>query len=133
MAGINSVAIVGRLTRDIEEKSTQSGKKVANFTLAVDGYNKDAPADFINCVAWGNVVDVLTQWTSKGKQLAVTGRLSTSSYEAKDGTKRYKTEVVVRDLQLIGNRAPDRGQEEVNPSDYEDGNPDENAMSEAPF
>lgn len=121
MATINTVHLIGRLTRDVEEKRTQSGKQVASFSLAVDGYNKDAPADFINCVAWGALVDILVKYTGKGKQIAVVGRLQTRKYTDKDGKDRYATEVVVRDMKLLSD--PQGGtttRSEAQPSAAED-------------
>lgn len=104
MSSINSVTLVGRVVRDLEVKTTQSGKSVASFALAVDGYGKDAPANFIDMVAWGKAAEILAEYAGKGKQIAVTGRIQTRPWETKDGDKRKATEIVVDQFQLLGGK-----------------------------
>ena len=104
MASINNVTLVGRVVRDIEVKTTNSGKEVASFALAVDGYGKDAPANFIDCVAWGKAAEILGQYATKGKQIGITGRIQTRPWEDKDGNKRKATEVVIDQFQLLGSK-----------------------------
>ena len=96
---MNSVQILGNLTKDVEVRYTKSGKAVATFTVAAsntyidsNGETKEQTA-FINCVAWGKQGESLQQYR-KGNRLFVEGRLQTRSYEAQDGQKRYVTEVV---------------------------------------
>lgn len=105
MASINNVTLVGRVVRDLEVKTTNSGKEVASFALAVDGYGKDAPANFIDCVAWGKAAEILGQYATKGKQIAITGRIQTRPWEDKDGNKRKATEVVIDQFQLLGSKS----------------------------
>lgn len=89
---------IGRLTKDAELKYTPgAGTPVSTFILAVDNYNskeKKNEADFIPIVLWGKVAESLAAYLTKGTQVAVIGRISVRSYEAKDGTKRYVTEVI---------------------------------------
>lgn len=99
---LNNITIVGRTTADIELKTTTSGKNVANFTLASNGWNDST--NFIDCVSWNKTAEILAQYATKGKQLAITGRLETRSYEDKGGNKRKATEVVVNDVQLLGGK-----------------------------
>lgn len=103
---MNKCHIIGRMTKDPEVRCTQGGTAVATFTLAVDRrVAKDKPkeADFIPCVVWGKMADgVVKNYCHKGKQVAVEGRIQVRSYDAKDGTKRYVTEVIVNDLELLG-------------------------------
>lgn len=102
---MNHVTLIGRLTKDPEVRYTQSGTPVGTFTLAVDRrVAKDKPkeADFIPCVVWGKTAEVVGNWCKKGKQVGVEGRIQVRSYDAKDGTKRYVTEVVVNELELLG-------------------------------
>lgn len=106
MASINEVVLIGRIVRDVEPRKTESGKDVCSFTIAVDGF-KENDTNFINCVAWGKTVEILDKFTSKGKQVAITGRLQTRNYETKDGEKRTTTEVVVNQVQLLGNKSTD--------------------------
>lgn len=103
---MNKCHIIGRMTKDPEVRCTQGGTAVATFTLAVDRrVAKDKPkeADFIPCVVWGKMADgVVKNYCNKGKQVAVEGRIQVRSYDAKDGTKRYVTEVIVNELELLG-------------------------------
>lgn len=115
MASINSVALIGRLVRDIELKTTESGKTVTSFVLAVDGYNKEADASFLDCVAWGKAAEILQQYTSKGKQIGITGRLQTRVWE-RDNIKRKITEVVVDQFQLLGSKSSDSDESRSTPA-----------------
>ena len=98
---LNKIFIMGRFTKDAELRSTQSGKMVASFTLAVDrdfkGQNSEKETDFINCVAWGNTAEFVTNYFSKGSMAIVEGRLQIRPYETTEG-KRTATEVVVSNL-----------------------------------
>lgn len=100
MAAINNVTLIGRVVRDIEVKTTNSGKSVASFALAVDGYGKDADASFIDCVAWNKAAELLAEYAPKGKQIGITGRLQTRIWE-KDDIKRKATEVIIDQFQLL--------------------------------
>ena len=104
---MNRVVLIGRLTKDVELKYTQSGSAVANVTVAVDRYSKegDKSADFINVVVWNKSAENLAQYKGKGDQIAVEGSLQTRSYEAQDGSKRYVTEVLASRIEFIGNKS----------------------------
>ena len=110
---MNHVTLIGRLTKDPEVRYTQSGTPVGSFTLAVDRrVAKDKPkeADFIPCVVWGKMADgVVKNYCHKGKQVAVEGRIQVRSYDAKDGTKRYVTEVIVNELELLDGKSDGAG------------------------
>lgn len=85
----------GRLTKDPELKFTQKGTAVVNFDLAVnDGFGQDKKVYYIPIVVWGKTAEAVANYTHKGSLVAVTGKLTTRSYNAKDGGKRYITEVV---------------------------------------
>lgn len=102
---MNHVTLIGRLTKDPEVRYTQSGTPVGTFTLAVDRrVQKDKPkeADFIPCVVWGKTAEIVGNWCKKGKQVGIEGRIQVRSYDAKDGSKRYVTEVIVSNLELLG-------------------------------
>ena len=97
---MNTVQILGNLTRDAEVRYTKSGKAVATFTVAATNTYIDSATNetkeqtaFINCVAWGKQGELLQQYR-KGNRLFIEGRLQTRSYETQDGQKRYVTEVV---------------------------------------
>ena len=105
---MNKVILVGRLARDPELRTTNTGKSVATFSLAVDRRFKQEgqpEADFHNIVAWGKQSETICQYLGKGRQIALTGRLQSRSYEAQDGTKRYVTEVVMEEFDFIGNKS----------------------------
>lgn len=95
---LNRVILIGRLTRDPELKYTPNGKAVATFTLAVDrGFTNqqgEREADFIPIVAWNKRAENCSKYLAKGSLVAVEGKLRVRSYEAKEGGRRYVTEVV---------------------------------------
>ena len=102
---MNIVTLIGRLTRDPELRYTPGkGTAVSTISLAVDNYNSstgEKGADFIPVVVYGKRAENLAQYMAKGSQIAVSGRISTRSYEAKDGIKRYVTEVIANDVQFL--------------------------------
>lgn len=116
---MNKCVIIGRSVRDSEVRSTSTGKQVATFTLAVDRDFKNAQgereADFLPCVVWGKLADVCEKYVIKGKQIAIAGRIQTRNYEDKNGQRRYITEVIVSDLQLLGSRQDGQAQEPQEP------------------
>lgn len=90
---MNNVNLIGRLTKDIEKRYTTTNKAYASFDLAVD--RGDKTADFFRCVAWEKTADLLEQYTTKGSQIGITGRLQNRSWEKQDGTKTSVTEIIV--------------------------------------
>lgn len=102
---INSVTISGRLTKEVEYKATQSGVKVARFTLAVQrsykDKNGDYQADFINVIAFRGAADIANNYLNKGELCNVHGRIQTRSFENDNGQRVFLTEVVSDDIQLI--------------------------------
>lgn len=91
---LNKVILMGRLTKEPELRTTQSGVAVASFTLAVDRDYKKDETDFINIVAWRGTAEFVSKWFTKGQLVAVSGRLQVRTYEDSDGKKRTATEVV---------------------------------------
>lgn len=103
---MNKAIIKGRLTRDPDTKSTQSGKLYTRFTVAVDRPTKgEKKTDFIPCLAWEKTADMVEKYFCKGKEILVEGRIQTDSYEAKDGTKRTKTEIAVERVYFCGSKS----------------------------
>ncbi|KZL90482.1 single-stranded DNA-binding protein [Clostridium magnum] len=102
---MNKVVLIGRLTKDPELKFTPgTGTAVATFTVAVDRkFSKDGQkeADFIPIVVWGKQAESTANYTGKGKLIGISGRIQTRSYDAKDGTKRYVTEIVAEEVQFL--------------------------------
>ena len=100
---MNNITLTGRLTKDIELKTLNSGSKVASFCLASDRRQKDGKVtDFIDCVAWGKTAEVLAQWVKKGNLIGVVGTLQTRQYDDSNGNKRKATEVVVDRVEFFG-------------------------------
>ena len=103
---MNKVILVGRLTKDPELRfAAGSGTGICRFTVAVNRpVKKDSPkeSDFIGCVAFGKTAEIIAQYLTKGREIAISGSIRTGSYEAKDGTKRYTTEVAVETFDFIG-------------------------------
>ena len=98
---LNKVILMGRLTKDPELRVTNSGVSVATFSVAVDtGHGENKTTDFINCVAWRNTAEFVSKWFSKGKMIIVLGRISTRTYEDKNGDKKYITEVIANEVQF---------------------------------
>lgn len=102
---INRVVLVGRLTRDPEMRYTQSGIAVTRFTLACDrpfgGQDGKKETDFIDCTVWRKQAENVAQYLKKGHMAGVDGRLQISSYEAQDGTKRQRAEVVADSVRFL--------------------------------
>jgi single-strand DNA-binding protein len=111
MAGdINRVTIVGRLTRDPELAHLPSGTAVLKLGVAVNGRQKDDAGNwadkpnFFDVKVFGNQADMLNQHLSKGRRIAVDGRLDWSSWEAQDGSKRSKVEIIANSVQFLDSR-----------------------------
>ncbi|MDU4320149.1 MAG: single-stranded DNA-binding protein [Clostridium sp.] len=101
---MNKVILIGRLTKDPELRyAAGSGMAVSRFTVAVNRQFKKDETDFINCVAFGKTAETISQYLTKGRQMAVIGSIRTGSYDAQDGTKRYTTDVAVESFEFIGN------------------------------
>jgi len=98
---MNKVILIGRLTRDPDMSDTQSGKRMARYTLAVDGYND---TDFISIVAFDKNAEFVEKYLFKGKRILVEGKIKTGSKE-KDGQKVYYTNVVVDHHEFVDNKS----------------------------
>lgn len=102
---MNKVILIGRLTKDPELRYTQNGTAVCTFTLAVNrAFTKEGEqsADFINIVVWGKIGENSAKYLSKGRQVAIEGKLQVRSYDGDDGKKRYVTEVIAERVEFIG-------------------------------
>lgn len=101
---MNKVILVGRLSRDPELRTTQSGTSVTSFSVACDRRfvrgGEERQADFISCVAWGKTAEFVHQYFSKGMRIALDGRIETRSYEDQSGNKRYVTEVIAENVEF---------------------------------
>ena len=129
---MNQVTLMGRLTKDpVLTYNNSTGNGMCRFTLAVDRRltrekkqemeaNNQPTADFIGCVCWGKLAESVNNYTAKGKRVLVEGRIQTGSYTAKDGTRRYTTDVVCSNVQFIDwkDRSYDRVPQASSPSPY---------------
>lgn len=108
---MNKIVLLGRFTRDPEVRYTSTGKVVCQGTIAVDRpfVNQDdqREADFIPIVIWGKQAEICGNNFAKGQRILVDGRLQIRSYDAKDGSKRYATEVIVNQFYFIEKKATD--------------------------
>jgi single-strand DNA-binding protein len=123
MAGdINRVTLVGRLTRDPELRHLPSGTPVLQLGLANNGRQKDESGNwtdkpnFFDVKVFGNQAEMLAQHLAKGRRVGIDGRLDWSSWEAQDGTKRSKVEIVASQVQFLDSRGDGESQSQYIPS-----------------
>ncbi len=106
----NKVQLIGNLGNDPEIITLDSGKKLAKFSIATNETYKNAQGEKVtdtqwhNVVAWNKTADIIEQYVTKGKEIAIEGKLTSRSYEDTEGIKRYVTEVVVNELLLLGSK-----------------------------
>src|SRR3990167_5143998 len=107
---VNKAILVGRLTRDPDMRTTQSGQSVVTLSMATNNFWTDKSGtrqertEFHNVVLWGRLSEIASQYLTKGQEWFIEGRLQTREYTAKDGSQRRVTEIVGENMQL-GNRA----------------------------
>jgi single-strand DNA-binding protein len=123
---LNKVILMGRISQDLDLRQTPNGNMVLTFNVAVErNFARQGEArqtDFITCVAWGKTAEFISRYFSKGRMIAVVGNLRTRTYDDKNGTKHYVTEVYVDEAsftgepkggsaqQSVGNRYPSASQ-----------------------
>jgi len=106
----NKVQLIGHLGNNPEIITLDSGKKLAKFSLATNESYKNAAGekitntDWHNLVAWNKTAEIAEKYLEKGREIAIEGKLTTRSYETKEGEKRYSTEVVINELLMLGNK-----------------------------
>lgn len=109
---MNRVEMIGRITKDIEVRKTQTGLSVARFTVACNRpvqKGKNQEADFIGCIAWRQTADFLGNYAKKGALVSVEGSIRTSSYDRQDGTKQFVTEVLCDRVNLLESKGKSSG------------------------
>ena len=106
---MNKVILTGRLTKDPEQRMTQSNLEIARFTVAAQGdysnKNGERAVEFINCVAFNATAGIINKYCKKGSLIGIQGRIKNGSYDAQDGTKRYTTDVVVEQFEFLGSKS----------------------------
>lgn len=121
MAGVNKVILVGNLGKDPEVRHLDNGRAVANFSLATSETYKNKQGERVTNTEWHNVVlwsplaEIAEKFLKKGGQVYIEGKLTTRSWDDQDGNKRYTTEVVGRELTLLGGK-PEGGSSSSNES-----------------
>ena len=108
---MNTISLVGRLTKDPELRFTQNGNAVATLRLAIARRDKDADPVYLDVVTWNEQAKVCAEHLAKGRQVAVTGRLEDRHWETEDGQKRSTFEVVASSVDFLGSK--DKGAETV--------------------
>ena len=139
---VNKVILVGNLGKDPELRYTSSGTAVATFSLATSERYKDRngeqqeKTEWHNIVAWRNLAEICGKYLHKGKQIYIEGRIQTRSYDDRDGNKRYITEIVADQMQMLGSRDEMGGGRSRGGDDF-DQRPEpqtrEHQVSEPPF
>ena len=118
---INQVILMGRLTRDPEQRTTTSGRTVVSFSIAVDRQTQDDQADFFDVTAWEKLGELVMQYLSKGRRVLVQGRLRQDSWEDREtGKRRSRIEVVASDVTFLDGPSGDTGGSTANISTKEE-------------
>ena len=120
---LNHITIMGRLTKDVELRRTNSGTPVASFTVAVDrDFSKEKETDFIDLVAWNKTAEFVSKHFAKGRMAIISGRLQIRSWTDKDGNKRKTAEVIAENVYFGDSKkdsAPANNYEKLDGEDYE--------------
>jgi len=107
---INQVILMGRLTRDPEQRTTTTGKTIVSFSIAVDRVGQDDSADFFNVTAWEKLGELVMQYLAKGRRVLVQGRLRQDSWDDKEtGKKRSSVEVTATDVTFLDSASDNAG------------------------
>lgn len=124
MAGVNRVFLIGHLGKDPEVRYTPSGSAVANFSVATsEEWKKDGQkqerTEWHNIVAWRRLGEICGEYLHKGSQVYIEGKLQTRAWEDREGKKRYTTEIVAQNMQMLGGARQSR-EESTSFDDYPD-------------
>lgn len=139
MAGINKVILVGRLGGDVELRYTTDGTAIANFSVATtdewkdkDTGEKKEKTEWHRVVAFRKLAEICGKYLTKGKQVYIEGKLQTNAWE-KDGVKRYTTQIVANDMQMLGGRGQESYSGDGGGDDYNGAPPDAPKDDKIPF
>ncbi len=136
MAGINKVILIGRLGRDPEIRYTPGGAAVANFTMATseewrdkETGEKQERTEWHRVVAWRRLGEICGEYLKKGSQVYIEGRLQTRDWEDRDGNKRYTTEIIAQNMQMLDRAGSIGSGRDMSAASKEDGFPMEEPIS----
>ena len=128
---MNRVELIGRITKDIEVRKTQTGLSVTRFNVACNRpvqKGKNPEADFIGCIAWRQTADFLGNYAKKGALVSIEGSIRTSSYDRQDGTKQYVTEVLCDRVNLLESKGKTSGNGQQTTLPEDNGNVQEGTL-----
>lgn len=132
----NQAIVMGNLTRDPEMRTTPSGQNVCSFSVATNrswqdqsGERKDS-VEYHDIVAWGKLAELVNNYMKKGRKVLVVGRLQTRSWEAQDGSKRQKTEIVANDINFVDRMGEGGGENDYSSDDMNQEAPAEKASKD---
>lgn len=113
---LNQVVLVGRLTKDLETKELEDGKKVCNVTLAIPRSFKNAEGeyetDFVECVLWNQIAENTAEYCKKGDIVGVKGRLQTDNFEKENGEKVFRLNVIAEKVTFLSSRSQDQKEQD---------------------
>lgn len=119
---MNKVVLIGNLTKDVDLSfAAGSGTAVGRFTVAVARMKK-GESDFPNCISFGKTAETIAQYFFKGSKIAIEGHIQTGSYDAKDGTKRYTTDVIVDRFEFVGSNGNNNNQSNTSSTNFNQNN-----------
>ncbi|MFJ7825516.1 single-stranded DNA-binding protein [Psychrobacillus sp. NPDC096623] len=120
---MNTVSIIGRMTKSPQLKHFSEGRMQTNFVVAVNKSYKNDEADFVLCTIWGKLAETTVKYCGKGSLVGITGRLNTRSYEKEAGARVFVTEIVVEDIRFLATKKrgeeAEQQQNKNNESDFE--------------
>lgn len=119
---INKAIIMGRITRDIELKTSRGGKEYVKFSVACDnGYGDNKYTDFVPVIAWGKTAEFISKYFAKGKMIIISGRITTASWTGEDGKTKYDVGVVAEEVKFGETKKENTGKkdsfEELDPNE----------------
>lgn len=120
MSDMNTLSIMGRLTKDVELKSSTAGKSFVNFSIACnDGFGEHTHTSFFNCVAFGKTADAIHQYLSKGSPIAITGKIKQETWES-EGQRKSTVKIIVSQFHFVGSKKEESKQEEAQQEIFND-------------
>ena len=124
---MNKAVLSGRLTKDVEFRTTPDGTTISSFTVAVSRKYKDQngnyPTDFINCKAFRNTAEFINKYFHKGDRINIEGEIRTGSYEDKDGNKKYTFDVIANEVEIVESKKQEETKQEDKETKVEDNDP----------